>query len=85
MYYTLSDSLKALAIALSLSLSLWCVCVCKSVAVEEEKAITLLLWHSSTAAPPGNLLGRPQLAAAVPGPVRILPQFESFYTVRFGH
>ena len=41
--------------------------------------IPLLSRHSSTAAP-GYILRQPQLAAAVAGPVRILPQFESFYT-----
>ena len=42
-----------------------------------------LLWHSSTAVP-GYLLPQPQLAAAVAGPVRILPQFESFYRDHLG-
>ena len=37
---------------------------------------------SSTAAP-GNLLQWPQLAAAIAGPVKIMPQFESFYTFPF--
>ena len=41
--------------------------------------IPLLPRHSSTAAT-GYILQQPQLAAAVAGPVRILPQFESFYT-----
>ena len=44
-------------------------------------ATCLLLRHLSTLARPGYPLRQPQLAAAVDGPVRILPQFESFYRV----
>ena len=51
----------------------------------EEGAVVDNSYSFSTLAPsstmvPGYLLRQPQLAAAVARPVRILPQFESFFT-----